>query len=747
MKIESTDWNPPEFKFATVLQCQQEGEVEIVDFGFVSDAHAGYLDAHASVASIAGGRRAIIPNRSGQLVFRWEIRGWERVKSAVIAVFRTGSDRPISVETISRGAGTHETYGTLAGIRLTGRDQVKFPSDVYTAWSGPYLARIQILEVLPGTRVIVGARRAYFDVPPIAVIGAGAAGLRAAAVLLAKNQSVVLIEARDRFGGRASTVISKGGHALDLGCQWLHSSEGNPWALEAPKGTFAHDQDEALLIKGKAIDPDETRLSEYDHLVSNSLRSTEHGDISALALVKRELAKEIEGKLLGAQAGEIKKEVELRLPELVEKSMHEYRPEEDITAAKAIFQSELYLQGLRAKVLSSAVEEKLKGEWRADKDLRAKLIEKKLAAVEKSHRTQLTSEIEARHREVVRRDVPGRVNAILEDPFFKLAMGRESNLEEGMELAYCSSMSQKDDEADLGRFADDDDFELDLEPPEADVPATGFSGNRMANGGYGALISAYGDRLEEAYFPALLRVKRSCVAQLIDTKQDPILIETNTETFEVAGVVITVPTSIISKGSLEFEPALPAAVRTAFADLPMGHYKKVILPFKLNIFAKVKPREDDDEEDDPSQANDDVYWVLAEGVVWKFLHVVKTNVVIGFVGGSDAERLDALGDPEVARIALAALAQDLGFDPTEHWTEEIVTSRWSKEAFSLGAYTYTRPGGAGARRFLRGTTVRNRIAFAGEALWPDEYGTAHGAYLSGEVAAELLLGKITEDLP
>ena len=39
----------------------------------------------------------------------------------------------------------------------------------------------------------------------------------------------LLVEARPRLGGRAWTVHDSAGHALDLGCGWLHSADRNPW--------------------------------------------------------------------------------------------------------------------------------------------------------------------------------------------------------------------------------------------------------------------------------------------------------------------------------------------------------------------------------------------------------------------------------------------------------------------------------------------------------------------------------------
>ena len=62
----------------------------------------------------------------------------------------------------------------------------------------------------------------------VAVIGAGAAGIGAARRLRQEGTvSVVVLEARDRVGGRVHT-IAPAGFALDRGAEWLHSADRNP---------------------------------------------------------------------------------------------------------------------------------------------------------------------------------------------------------------------------------------------------------------------------------------------------------------------------------------------------------------------------------------------------------------------------------------------------------------------------------------------------------------------------------------
>ena len=62
------------------------------------------------------------------------------------------------------------------------------------------------------------------DVRRVIVVGAGLAGLGAARALHERGIEVVVLEARDRIGGRVHTSE----RGLDLGAHWIHGSEGNP---------------------------------------------------------------------------------------------------------------------------------------------------------------------------------------------------------------------------------------------------------------------------------------------------------------------------------------------------------------------------------------------------------------------------------------------------------------------------------------------------------------------------------------
>ncbi|HEX9706081.1 MAG TPA: NAD(P)/FAD-dependent oxidoreductase [Steroidobacteraceae bacterium] len=102
------------------------------------------------------------------------------------------------------------------------------------------LNRRQLLQAI-GAGTLLGAFGARIGAQPatpdVLVIGAGGAGLTAAKELTAGGASVLVLEARNRIGGRAFTETDLG-VAWDRGCSWLHSSKVNPWVAYARQNGF-----------------------------------------------------------------------------------------------------------------------------------------------------------------------------------------------------------------------------------------------------------------------------------------------------------------------------------------------------------------------------------------------------------------------------------------------------------------------------------------------------------------------------
>ncbi|VEP11943.1 hypothetical protein H1P_1270018 [Hyella patelloides LEGE 07179] len=63
----------------------------------------------------------------------------------------------------------------------------------------------------------------------VIVIGAVAAGLAAARLLQDAGYEVLILEARDRLGGRINTDLSFTSHPVELGAEFIHGENVITW--------------------------------------------------------------------------------------------------------------------------------------------------------------------------------------------------------------------------------------------------------------------------------------------------------------------------------------------------------------------------------------------------------------------------------------------------------------------------------------------------------------------------------------
>ena len=132
------------------------------------------------------------------------------------------------------------------------------------------------------------------------VIGAGVSGLAAARELAVRGRTVVVLEGRNRIGGRIWTSTAWSGIPLDLGASWIHGTEGNPIHRLAtdigartvvtegdsityymPEGREATPAEESAIEKWGERIADELANYQDDNDTDSSIRSVVRGALAS----------------------------------------------------------------------------------------------------------------------------------------------------------------------------------------------------------------------------------------------------------------------------------------------------------------------------------------------------------------------------------------------------------------------------------------------------------------------------------
>ncbi len=123
---------------------------------------------------------------------------------------------------------------------------------------------------------------------------------------------------------------------------------------------------------------------------------------------------------------------------------------------------------------------------------------------------------------------------------------------------------------------------------------------------------------------------------------------------------------------------------------------------------------------------------------------MRTPLLVGWAGGSLAERLSLESDDRLLDHSLQTLSKMMGISrgAIEELLEASYTHNWRSSPFSLGAYSYIPVGGLNAVEQLA-QCVDDTLFFAGEATNTQGHqGTVHGAIASGSRAAQEIINKI-----
>jgi monoamine oxidase len=229
--------------------------------------------------------------------------------------------------------------------------------------------------------------------------------------------------------------------------------------------------------------------------------------------------------------------------------------------------------------------------------------------------------------------------------------------------------------------------------------------------GYGTLIVDHAGEVP---------VRLSTQVSRIDHRGLALRIETSAGTITADLAIICVPTSVLARGDIVFDPPLPDK-QAAAAALPLGLADKVFLAvdgpveWPANAHLTGNPR--------------------SACTASHRLSPFGWPVIESFFGGDCAEALED-GDAATA-FAIDEIVALLGNDWRRRLTPITATS-WRHEPFIHGSYSHARIGMAPQRAVLA-APVDQRLFFAGEACSPHDFSTAHGAYATGRAVADSIL--------
>lgn len=193
-------------------------------------------------------------------------------------------------------------------------------------------------------------------------------------------------------------------------------------------------------------------------------------------------------------------------------------------------------------------------------------------------------------------------------------------------------------------------------------------------------------------------------------------------------VIITLPLGVLQAGDITFDPPLSPARQTAISALGMGLLNKCWLRF------------------DRISWPDDVDWIEWLGprpggwAQWVSLgQALSAPVLLAFHAADAARDLERQSDAATMDAAHQALKSMFGTRFAAPIAAQI--TRWSQDPYSRGAYSFHAVGsGPQSRAALGGAEWQGALVFAGEACSPEYWGTAHGAVLSGRLAAKAIRG-------
>ncbi|KAK5113087.1 hypothetical protein LTR62_003666 [Meristemomyces frigidus] len=229
-----------------------------------------------------------------------------------------------------------------------------------------------------------------------------------------------------------------------------------------------------------------------------------------------------------------------------------------------------------------------------------------------------------------------------------------------------------------------------------------------------------------------------------NVSQDPALttkvVCTNGEVFEADEVVLTTPLGVLKADAIDFDPPLPGWKQGAIDRMGFGLLNKLVLLYD-------KPFWDDSRdmfgllnEADYHDSLDPAHYAKNRGRFYLIWNASKTSgrpMLVALMAGHSAHEAEKMDTDTLLGEVNHRLRKTFSDAEIPAPTEVIVT-RWKRDPFTRGTYSYVAPETRAGDYDLMAESVGN-LHFAGEATCGTHPATVHGAFLSGlRVGADVM---------
>ncbi|XP_044734274.1 lysine-specific histone demethylase 1A [Chrysoperla carnea] len=553
----------------------------------------------------------------------------------------------------------------------------------------------------------------------VIVIGAGIAGLIAARQMRQFGLDVVVLESRDRVGGRIAT-FRKGQYVADLGAMVVTGLGGNPLTVLSRQISmdlhkikqkcplYESNGETVDKIKDEMIEQEFNRLLEATSYLSHQLDINYAGNnpvslgqgLEWIIQLQGKHVKErqishwksviaLQEKLKGTHQKMLEIRDKMNHIKLIYDKLKRVETKRDV-ADEFLFRKSFYELTQFTKQWEMLSEQ--------EKDLEAKLME-----LENSSPSDVY--------------LSSKDRQILDWHFANLEFANATPL---------SNLSLK-------HWDQDDDFE--------------FTGSHLTiRNGYSCVPMALSEGLDIKLCTVVKKIiynKKGVEVVTINSRNN--LQHTLTYTADV--VLCTLPLGVlklataqnsVQENTVQFIPPLPDWKTSAIQRLGFGNLNKVVLCFDrifwdptTNLFGHVGSTT-------PSR-----------GELFLFWHLYKAPVLIALVAGEAAALMENISDDVIVSRCINVLKGIFGNGCVPQPKETIVT-RWRADPWSRGSYSFVAVGSSGSDYDLLASPVvpptptstsddksedaaltEGRVFFAGEHTMRNYPATVHGAFLSG----------------